>query len=156
MKAEQSIHNLVAALVERGLPFERIAAAPWIASLESRLGFALPKSLRLLAMNYSFPTIELEKVELFSNLGDGSDDELSVAPFGDKKIHEWLQNNGKVQFARLATGGYDPVCLNSHEKDGRAVEQFDHEDILLSRRRVRSRVLAESLEDLLRQVGADA
>ncbi len=156
MKAAQSIHGLVAALVERGLHFERIAAAPWIASLESRLGLALPKSLRLLAKNYSFPTIELGKVELFSNRGDGSDDELSVAPFSDKKIDEWLQSNGKFQFARLATGGYDPVCLNSHEKHGRAVEQFDHEDILLSRRRVKSLVLAESLEDLLRQAGADA
>ena len=154
MKAEQSIHTSVAALIERGVPFERVSVAPWIGGIELRLGFGLPASLRVLASNYRFPQIELGGVEFFANLGNGSDDDMTVAPFREKALFEWLQAHRKVHFARPATGSYDPVCLESRGTHSAAVEQIDHEDILLSRRKVKSTALAVSLEELLQRAAA--
>src|SRR4029079_15226922 len=114
----------------------------------------LPGSLRVLAMNYAFPAVCVGDVELFANLGDGSDDDLTVAPFKDSHLLKWLQATQRVQFARPATGSYDPVCLESRGKQSTPVEKFDHEDILLSRKKVKSTVLSPSLEELLQRAAA--
>ena len=152
MNTEQSIHRSVAALVERGLPFERLKQAPWIDDIEARLGFALPVSLRVLTTSYAFPSMGVGGVELFANLGDSSDDDLTVAPFKDSHLFAWLVANRRVQFARPATGSYDPVCLESRGTRSTAVETYNHEDILLGRKKVQSMVLANSLEELLQNV----
>jgi hypothetical protein len=154
MKAEQSIHTSVATLIKRGVAFERVSLAPWISVIEVRLGFGLPASLRVLASNYRFPQLELGGVQFFANLGDGSDDDMTVAPFRDKGLFEWLRTHRKVHFARPATGSYDPVCLESRGTHSAAVEQIDHEDILLSRKKVKSTALAASLEELLQRAAA--
>jgi hypothetical protein len=154
MDTEQSIHRSVAVLIERGMPFEPLQQAPWIDTVEARLGFSLPSSLRVLTMNYAFPAVSIGDVELFANLGDGADDDLTVAPFKDSHLSKWLQTSRRVQFARPATGSYDPVCLESRGKQSTAVEKFDHEDILLGRKKVKSTVLSPSLEELLRRAAA--
>jgi len=154
MDASQSIHKSVAALVERGLPFERLKQAPWIEAIETRLGFALPSSLRVLTTNYAFPAMSVGAVELFANLGDSADDDFTIAPFKDSRLSKWLQANRRIQFARPTTGSYDPVCLESRGSLSTAVEAFDHEDILLGRKKVKSAVLSPSLEELLQHAAA--
>src|SRR5688572_16317654 len=141
MNAQQSVHKSVAVLVERGMPFERLQQALWVDSVEERLGFPLPSALRALTSHYAFPVMSLGDVELFANLGDGSDDDLTVAPFRDAHLFKWLKANRRLQFARPATGSYDPICLESRGKLSTAVEKFDHEDILLGRNKVKPTVL---------------
>jgi hypothetical protein len=82
------------------MPFEPLQQAPWIDTVEARLGFSLPSSLRVLTMNYAFPAVSIGDVELFANLGDGADDDLTVAPFKDSHLSKWLQTSRRVQFAR--------------------------------------------------------
>lgn len=154
MKAKQAIHVSVAHLIARGQPFERIESAPWVEGIEARLGFALPASLRLLVSHYRFPSLELSGIEFFSNLGEDSDDDLTVAPFRDKGLLEWFQANRRFHFARPATGSYDPICLESRGKQSTVVEQIDHEDILLCRKKVRSSALSSSLEEFLQRAAA--
>jgi hypothetical protein len=154
MKAQQAIHSAVAQLIGRGQPFERIESAPWVEGIEARLGFGLPASLRLLTSHYRFPPLELGGIEFFSNLGENSDDDLTVAPFRDKGLLEWFRANRRFHFARPTTGSYDPICLESRGKQSAAVEQIDHEDILLCRKKVRSSVLSSSLEELLQRAAA--
>ncbi len=154
MKAEQKIHTSVAVLIERGMLFERVTTTPWINDVEVRLGFSLPASLRVLASSYRFPQIEIGGVEFFANLGDGSYDDMTVAPFRDKGLFDWLRSRRKVHFARPATGSYDPVCLESRGSHSTAVEQIDHEDILLIRKKVKSTTFAASLEELLQRAAA--
>ena len=154
MKAEQSIHKAVAALVERGLLFERLKQAPWVEVIESRLGFKLPASLRALIVNYSFPAMKVGNIELFANFGDNAEDDLTVAPFKDRHLSKWLQVNHRVQFARPSTGSYDPICLESRAGESTPVEAFDHEDILLERKKVRSILVSPSLEELLLHAAA--
>jgi hypothetical protein len=154
MDSKQSVHRSVAVLIERGMPFEPVKQALWVDSIEVRLGFPLPSALRALITLYTFPAVTLGEVELFANLGDGSDDDLTVAPFRDSNLSKWLQANQRIQFARPATGGYDPVCLESRGKHSTAVEKFDHEDILLGRKKKRSTVLCPSLEELLQRAAA--
>lgn len=151
MDAQQPIHRSVDVLIEHGMPFERLQQASWINAIEDRLGFSLPVALRVLTANYAFPAVRVGGVELFANLGDGSDDDLTVAPFKDPHLSKWLQANRRIQFARLVTGRYDPVCLESRGKLSTAVEVFDHEDILLARKKVNSTVLSASLEELLQR-----
>jgi hypothetical protein len=154
MKAEQQIHTSVAALVGLGMPFERVASAPWINDVEVRLGFSLPESLRVLVSNYRFPQIELGGVEFFANLGDGSDEDIGIAPIRDKGLFDWLRAHRKIHFARSTTGSYDPICLESRRGHSSPVEQIDHEDILLIRKKVRSTILSSSLEELLQRAAA--
>lgn len=154
MKRKQVIHNAVGALIERGLPFQRIEAVSWVDDIEGRLGFGLPWSLRVLVTHYRFPALELGGVEFFSNLGEDSEDDLTVAPFRDKGLLEWFRANQRFHFARPSTGSYDPICLAKHGNHSTAVEQIDHEDILLCRKQVRRTVLSNSLEHLLERAAA--
>ena len=154
MDAQLSIHRSVAVLIERGMPFERLQQASWINTIEDRLGFPIPVALRALTTNYAFPAVSVAGVELFANLGDGSDVDLTVAPFKDPHLFKWFQANRRIQFARPATGSYDPVCLESRGKVSTAVEVFDHEDILLARKKVKSTVFSPSLEELLQRAAA--
>ena len=136
------------------MPFERLQQASWINTIEDRLGFALPVALRALTTNYAFPAVSVGEVELFANLGDGSEDDLTVAPFKDPHLLKWFQVTRRIQFARPFTGSYDPICLESRGKVSTAVEVFDHEDILLARKKVKSTVLSTSLEELLQRAAA--
>jgi hypothetical protein len=43
------------------------------------------------------------------------------------------------------------VCIEARGSRIAGVEQFDHEDILLDRKKVKSKVIAASFEELLQQ-----
>ena len=152
MDTHGTIDAVVDRLVERGAQIRPLQNAPWVEKVESRLGFKLPTVYRSLVTRYAFPTLTLEKVELFSNLGDGSEDDLATAPFRDAGLSEWLISHRLPQIGRPSSGSYDPVCfhLESSSRDP-ALVQLDHEDILLSRKKVRRLPIAQSFLALVRE-----
>ena len=102
-------------------------------------------------MNYIFNPSAAGEVELFgSGCGDPSED-ITVASIHDRQIFAWLSDRGALHIGRLASGLYDPVCLDQELaiRDPPVVV-FDHEDILQGRPKVRRRVIADSLGELLR------
>jgi hypothetical protein len=154
MDTHGTIDALVARLVERGAQIRPLRSAPWVEEIESRLGFKLPAIYRSLVTRHAFPSLTLEKVELFANLGDGSEHDLAIAPFRDAGLSEWLISHRFPQIGRPSTGSYDPVCFDlesSRTARDPAVIQLDHEDILLSRRKVRRLTVAPSFLMLVQE-----
>ena len=93
-------------------------------------------------------------IELFSNLGDASADEITRAPFRDPILSRWLIEQGYFHFARLTSDNYDPVCLSIQPKT-LAVERFDHEAILQEQATVHRLQVAETFLELLERVSLD-
>lgn len=145
------IDDAVEALIRRGMPFRRIAATPWIAEVESRFGLSLPPAFRALVTRYVFPVVTLGEVELFANQGDGSSEDLGVAPFEDPALSAWLRSHDRLHVGRAASGSYDPACLALRGSGEPQLVSVDHEDVLLNRRTVRDRIVATSLVELLRR-----
>src|SRR3954471_9772877 len=112
LKTDAAVDAFVDRLVRRGAEVRPISSAPWIEEVESRFGFKFPALYRNLVTRYVFSAVELEKVELFSNLGDGSEDDLAVAPFRDAAVSQWLISHRLPQIGRPSSGSYDPVCFD--------------------------------------------
>ncbi len=111
-------------------------------------GLPVPVAFRSLVTQFAFPEFEIGGVTVFSNLNDGSATDITLAPFADPVLARWLIDHRLIQFGRPNTGSYDPVCFDSSEKKEPAVVLVDHEDILLGRKKVRVRRLAESFLEL--------
>jgi len=154
MNINDQIKAAVARLEANGHPFEALERADWVAAVEEKLGRAFPPSFRCLVTGFAFPEVDIGGVTLFANLNDGSPEDVTVAPFADPFMSQWLISRGYVQFGRPDTANYDPVCFDFSEKQKEPpVVVLDHEDILLERRKVRVRKLADSFFDLI-QAGA--
>ncbi len=150
MNIETRIGNLVAKLEAAGAPFEANDGAPWVPNIEARFGRKFPPSFRHLVLNYIFPEFELGGVAIFSNLNDGSSMDITTAPFGDRYMSPWLIARAYVQVGRPDTANYDPVCFDfSGGKNEPPLVVLAHEDILLERRKVRVRQIAQSFVDLV-------
>jgi hypothetical protein len=150
MNISDQIEALVAKLEARGEPFEPLEKADWIAEVEEKFGRPLPPSFRCLVTGFAFPEFDIGGVMLFANLHDGSPMDVTVAPFADRFLSQWLISHGYVQFGRPDTANYDPVCFDFSAKQKEPpVVVLDHEDILLERKKVRVRKLAESFLDLM-------
>jgi len=127
----------------------------WIEDVERRLGFSYPRSFRALVTRYLFRSLEVGSVEIFANLGDGSNEDVTVAPFRDRYMSPWLIAHKLLQFGRPASGSYDPVCFDFGEEIAEpSVVRLDHEDILQERSEVHRQVLAPNFLALL-QVAND-
>jgi hypothetical protein len=153
MKLSPRIDAFVELLRHAGVDIRSIENPPWICEIEARLGRPLPQTYRELVIRYSFPSLECDSFVLFSNLGDGSRDDLSVAPFRDPILSLWLTSAGYFHFARDASGSYDPICLDlapaQYPRQSTPVVKFDHEAVLCDQPPVRKTVIAESFLDLL-------
>jgi hypothetical protein len=86
------IDDAVAELAKGGDAFQRIDSAKWISEIERKLNHRFPLQFRSLVTRYRFSSVDLEKAELFSNLGDYSDFDLTAAPFRDTKMSPWLSS----------------------------------------------------------------
>ena len=153
MNRDSQIDSLVRLLVERGVTIRPIDSSPWISSVEDRIGYPYPPSFRSLVTRYSFPYLEFVEVELFSNLGDMSEYELTNAPFRDSHMGPWLIAHRFVYIGHPYIGQYDPICLDLTSRgrdDEPPVVQLDHEDILLERKKVGKTIVAPSFVALLR------
>ncbi len=140
-----------------GIDVEALTEAPWISELERRFKRQLPPLYRSLVLGYGFIACEVGEVELFGNLGATDDEDITVAPFRDPHISPWLIDHAYIQFGRPATGSYDPVCFDySAEFRGSepTIVSLDHEDILLGRRKVQKRAVAQSFAALMELPGA--
>jgi hypothetical protein len=151
MNISNQIKAAVIRLATNGHSFEALESADWVAAVEERLGRALPPSFRCLVTGFAFPEFDIGGVTLFANLNDGSPEDVTVAPFADPFMSQWLIGRGYVQFGRPDTANYDPVCFDFSAKQKEPpIVVLDHEDILLERPKVRVRKLADSFLDLIR------
>lgn len=150
MNVAGQIKAVVARLEAAGQPFEVIDRADRIEVLEAKFGRRLPESFRCLVGGYAFPEIEIGGVTVFSNLDDGSPMDITVGPFRDPFMLSWLTTRGYIQFGRRDEVNYDPVCFDlTNAKKEPPVVVFDHEDILLERKKVRRERLADSFLQLV-------
>lgn len=148
--SKQRAQWIVERLEALGEPFEEAPDCPWLDRLETAFGVRLPEPLRSLVEHYRWAEFEVGPLSAFGNLGDRSHHDLLKAPFSDKPIFVWLRAHGLLQIGRLASGSYDPVCLDlAAPGEEPSIVVVDHEDILLCRRKVRVSKLAESLESLV-------
>lgn len=133
MNVHELIDRFVASVAQSGGIFQPIVDAPWIAELERKLPTRLPASFRSLVTRYAFATFEVGGLSFYANMGTDDEDEMTVAIFRDRLIAEATLKAGYIQFARPATGSYDPICF-----DGRGtlrnrefpIVRLDHEEIL--------------------------
>jgi hypothetical protein len=150
MNMADQIKAVVLRLKAAGHTFDVIDGSDRVVALEAKFGRRLPASFRHLVTGYAFPEFEIGGVTIFSNLDDGSPMDFSVGPFADPFMFSWLTGKGYIQFGRRDEINYDPVCFDlSEAKREPAVVVFDHEDILLERRKVRPKRLADSFLKLV-------
>ena len=131
--------------------------APWLPELEQRFKRKLPPLYRSLLLHFRFVSCEVGGVELFGNRGLDDPDDITVAPFSDRILSQWLIDRAYIHFGRPSTGSYDPVCFDySGEVRGSEpkIVSLDHEDILLQRKKVQKRTVADSFGALLGVRGA--
>ena len=155
MKLSSRIDAVVDRLRSNGVAFHALQNPDWVLDVERRIGHNLPETYRDLVFRYSFPSLEVGPVELFSNLGDGSEDDIASAPFKDPILSPWIIRAGYFHFARISFGDYDPVCLSlapsSYPKQSTPVVKFDHEAILCDMPPVASATISESFLRLLEE-----
>lgn len=132
-----NVHELIDQFVERfdspGSNFQRIDYAPWIVALEAKLPKRFPASFRSLVTRYSFPAFDAGALSFFANLGDGSDEELSVALFRDRTLADATLKAGYIQFGRPVSGSYDPICFDANQRAKNRefpIVRLSHEEIL--------------------------
>src|SRR5471032_1089209 len=148
MSAEANIDELASHLATVGVAIRAVDAAPWIDEIESRLQFKLPATYRSLVARYTFPVLSFQMVELFANLGDHSETDLTVAPFRDPHLSQWLTSRKLFQVGRPSGGSYDPICVDA-STNSPALVQLDHEGILLGRDKVSRSTVASSIGAVL-------
>ena len=148
MSATANIDELASHLATVGVAIRAVEAAPWIDEIELRLQFKLPVAYRNLVTRYSFPVLSFQTVELFANLGDHSETDLTVAPFCDPHLSQWLTSRKLFQVGRPSSGSYDPICVDA-SANSPALVQLDHEGILLGRAKVSRSTVASSIGAVL-------
>ena len=152
MNRDAQVDSIARRLIDTGFGLRPIKNAPWVESIEKRLGYSYPRSFRSFVTRYSFPYLEFEEVKLFSNLGDRSEYDLTTAPFRDHYLGPWLIERRLVYIGHPYLGDYDPICLDLEAgKPGGEppVVRLDHEDILLERRKVAKATVASTFLALL-------
>jgi len=133
VNTNELIDNFVASVDPSGSIFQLIDDAPWIAVFEQRLPRRLPASFRSLVTRYSFAPFEAGRLSFYANRGIGDVEDLSVAIFRDKLIVDNTMKAGYIQFARPATGDYDPICFDANTAVSNRefpIVRLDHEEIL--------------------------
>jgi hypothetical protein len=147
MDVDELIDQFVTVVDSPVSNFRRIESSPWIIALESRLPKRFPPSFLSLVTRYSFSAFDAGALSFFSNLGDDSDEELSVTIFRDPFIANMTLKAGYIQFARPVGGSYDPVCFDANRSSKHReypIVRLDHEEILCSDRTQVSVTLADS------------
>ena len=116
MNTEAIINRFVVKQQASGIAIKAIGSAPWFDALMAQFPMGLPVSFESLFKRYSFPVIEIDDIELFSNLGDLSYDDISTAILRDKAIYETTTKAGFIQFARLEMGDMIPFVSTPEQQ----------------------------------------
>jgi hypothetical protein len=155
MKLTERIDAVVNRLRRKGMDIRPLSQPEWVVDIEKRIGCKLPETYRELVNRYAFPPLELGSIILFSNIGDGSYDDITTAPFQDRILAAWVAQAGFFHFAKSACGKYDPICLDlansRYPKQGSLVMKFDHEAILCELPQVERHVVSASFLELLEE-----
>ena len=153
MKLASRIDAIAERLRAKGVEVEAVAHTPWILDIENRIGGTLTPTYRELVLRYTFPSIEIGPIILFSNRGDQSYNDVTSAPFKDAILSPWLLRSGFFHIARTSREDYDPVCLElkspQYPREASPVIKFNHEAILLEDATVPRCIIAESFLGLL-------
>ncbi|NJD68916.1 MAG: SMI1/KNR4 family protein [candidate division NC10 bacterium] len=151
MNPNAVVDVFVERLQASGADLNSIERAPWLDEIESRLGLRFPAFFRALVSRYAFPVLDLGKVELFANLGDGSQYDLTVAPFRDPVMSPWLAEHRLLHIGFPCIGNYDPICfdLTNAGSPEPPIIKLEHEAILLARRTVGRAAIAPNFLALL-------
>jgi hypothetical protein len=147
MNVHELVDQFVACVAQAGNIFQPIEGAPWLRELEGKLPKRLPASFNSLITRYAFPSFEVGKLSFFANMGTDDVDEMRVAIFKDRLIAEATLSSGYVQFARPASGSYDPVCFDATQAVSNRefpIVRLDHEEILCRDRIYVSERVADS------------
>jgi hypothetical protein len=147
MNVHELIDRFVICVAQSDCLFESIKDAPWIAQLEHKLPKRLPASFRSLVTRYSFATFEAGRLSFYANMGTDDINEMSVAIFRDHLIADATLKAGYIQFARPATGSYDPICFDARRSANNRefpLVRLDHEEILCHERVYVSERVADS------------
>lgn len=148
---------MVARLRQGGADIRRLSSAPWVDGIEHKLELRFPPLFRSLIERYAFPLLDIGEVEMFANEGDGSQYDLTVAPFGDPFMSPWLLRHRLIYIGHPYIGNYDPICFDlSHRQTDvePPIVQLNHEDILLERDTVHRKIVAANFLALLERVDA--
>lgn len=142
------VDTIVECLGRAGFAFK--PDCPWLESVETAFTHQLPEPYRSLLQSFRFAAFEVPGCECFSNLGVTTGFDITDAPFMDPALREWLIPRGYLQIGRPEFANYDPICfdMQTHPKSPQII-RLDHEDILLQRKRVKSRLVAESFMALV-------
>ena len=115
-----------------GIRLGTIDQAPWIDTLERKLGRRLPASFAGLVRRHAFRPFEWGPILFFGNSEAHDPFNLHVAATSDPAIWRVTRQAGLFQIGRPATGHYDPICLDlrlsGHEP---SIMRLDHEAILI-------------------------
>ena len=133
MNIAELMDQLVLKVDRSSTIFTKIAEAPWIEVLESKLPRRLPSSFRSLVTRYAFASFDLPPLTLFGNTGVDEEDDLNVVIFRDRIMAQSTLRNGYIQFARPDSGSYDPICFDARKSAANreyAIVRLDHEQIL--------------------------
>jgi hypothetical protein len=133
MNVHELIDRLAVSIAQAGHGIQPISDAPWITELEQKLPRRLPASFRSLVTRYAFPPLQVGELSLFGNQGTVDVEEMSIAIFQDPIIAAGTLRAGYIQFARPATGSYDPICFDArHTASNREfpIVRLDHEELL--------------------------
>lgn len=147
MNVHELIDRLASSMAQAGHVIEPISDAAWITQLEQRLPKRLPASFRSLVTRYAFPPLRVGELSLYGNQGTAGVEEMSIAIFQDPIIAEGTLRAGYIQFARPASGNYDPICFDArHAVSNREfpIVRLDHEELLCRDRIYVSEKVAES------------
>ncbi len=137
MNIAELVNQFVVKVDPSGVIFTKIAVAPWIGVLESKLPRRLPSSFRSLVTRYAFAPFDIGPLRLFGNTGLDEEDDLSGVIFRDRTMAQATLKNGYIQFARPDTGSYDPICFDAKDSAANrefAIVRLDHEQILCNDR----------------------
>ncbi len=125
---------------------------PIISSLEDKLGLILPTSYRLFVGRNLFPSFNYKDILIHGNTLEGTDHfEFRNRLFQDQNFSITLLENHYIQFARVDEINYDPICFYVGET-GRNEPQIvllDHESIIINKKIVKKRIIAESFLDFI-------
>ena len=150
MNVHEIIDRFVSSVVSPEANFRRVENALWIDDLEAKLPKRFPASFRSLITRYSFAAFDCGELSFFANLGDGSDEDLSVAVFRDRFLSDATLQAGFIQFARPVGGSYDPICFDANRSRSNQefpIVRLDHEAILC---RDKIRVIEEVADSFLK------
>lgn len=157
MDAISFIDSVVARLCQSCAAIRPLSSASWVDGIEHKLELRSPALFRSLLERYAFPLLDVGEVELFANEDDGSQYDLTVAPFGNPFMSPWLLKHRFIYIGHPYLGNYDPICFDLSHRQIDAeppIVLLTHEDILLERDTVNRKIVAANFLTLLERAHA--